>query len=95
MEPARARRAECGHRGTARPLPWQRRGPLSSYGCPGPRRRARCASSADIDSLYELIEGVGQKVVNLAEKVSVLDLDRRLDELSSQLAEVLRPPGNR
>jgi hypothetical protein len=49
----------------------------------------------DIDSLYELVEGVegvDQKVDNLEEKVSALEvkLDRRLDELSGQLAEVLR-----
>ena len=50
---------------------------------------------ADIDSLYELVEGVDQKVDSLDEKVSALDvkLDRRLDELSGQLAEVLRQLG--
>jgi hypothetical protein len=52
---------------------------------------------ADIDSLYELVEGVDQKVDNLDEKVTALDvkLDRRLDDLSGQLAEVLRQLGDR
>lgn len=59
---------------------------------------------ADIDSLYELVAGVDQKVDTLNETVSALDgkvnaldvkLDRRLDELSGQLAEVLRQLGNR
>jgi septal ring factor EnvC (AmiA/AmiB activator) len=61
---------------------------------------------ADIDSLYELVSGVDQKVDTLEEKVGALDqkvdaldqkvdaldmkLDRRLDEVSSQLSEVLR-----
>lgn len=50
----------------------------------------------DIDSLYELVEGVDRKVDSLDEKVSALDvkLDRRLDELSGQLAEVLRQLGH-
>lgn len=52
---------------------------------------------ADIDSLYELVESVDRKVDTLDEKVSALDvkLDRRLDELSGQLAEVLRQLGGR
>jgi hypothetical protein len=42
---------------------------------------------ADIDSLYELVE----------QKVDALDgkLDRRFDEVSSQLSEVLRQLGGR
>jgi peptidoglycan hydrolase CwlO-like protein len=52
---------------------------------------------ADIDSLYELVAGVDQKVDNLDEKVTALDekLDHLLGELSGQLAEVLRQLGDR
>jgi len=42
----------------------------------------------DIDALYELVQGVDQKVDALDVK-----LDRRFDELSGQLAEVLRQLG--
>lgn len=45
---------------------------------------------ADIDALYELVQGVDQKVDALDEK-----LDRRFDQLTDQLAEVLRQLGNR
>jgi hypothetical protein len=45
---------------------------------------------ADIDSLYELVEQVDQKVNALDVK-----LDRRFDEISSQLSEVLRQLGGR
>lgn len=44
----------------------------------------------DIDALYELVQGVDQKVDALDVK-----LDRRLDEISGQLAEVLRQLGDR
>jgi len=40
---------------------------------------------ADIDALYELVERVDQKVDAVDVK-----LDRRFDEISGQLAEVLR-----
>lgn len=59
---------------------------------------------ADIDSLYELVEGVDHKVDTLTEHVGALDakvnaldakVDRRFDELSGQLAEVLRQLGGR
>lgn len=42
----------------------------------------------DIDALYELVQGVDQKVDALDVK-----LDRRFDELGGQLAEVLRQLG--
>ena len=45
---------------------------------------------ADIDSLYELVERVDQKVDALDVK-----LDRRFDEISGQLTEVLRQLGGR
>ena len=45
---------------------------------------------ADIDALYELVERVDQKVDALDVK-----LDRRLDEISGQLSEVLRQLGGR
>ena len=45
---------------------------------------------ADIDALYELVERVDQKVDALDVK-----LDRRLDETSGQLSEVLRQLGGR
>jgi uncharacterized protein YaaR (DUF327 family) len=56
---------------------------------------------ADIESLYELVERVDQKVDALVEqvdqKVDALDvkLDRRFDEISGQLSEVLRQLGGR
>ncbi len=52
---------------------------------------------ADVDSLYELVENVDRKVDTLDEKVTALEvkLDRRFDELSDQLAEVLRQLGGR
>lgn len=40
---------------------------------------------ADVDALYELVEGVDHKVDALDAK-----LDRRMDEVTEQLAEVLR-----
>ena len=45
---------------------------------------------ADIDALYELVERVYQKVHALDIK-----LDRRFDEISGQLSEVLRQLGGR
>ena len=45
---------------------------------------------ANIDTLYELVERVDQKVDALDVK-----LDRRLDEISGQLSEVLRQLGGR
>jgi hypothetical protein len=45
---------------------------------------------ADIDVLYELVERVDQKVDFLDVK-----LDRRFDEISVQLSEVLRQLGGR
>jgi hypothetical protein len=45
---------------------------------------------ADIDALYVLVERVDQKVDALDVK-----LDRRLDEISGQLSEVLRQLGGR
>ena len=45
---------------------------------------------ADIDALYELVERVDQKVDALDIK-----LDRRFDEISGQLSEVLRQLGGR
>ena len=45
---------------------------------------------ADVDALYELVERVDQKVDALDVK-----LDRRLDEISGQLSEVLRQLGGR
>jgi hypothetical protein len=45
---------------------------------------------ADIDALYELVERVDQKVDALDIK-----LDRRFDEISVQLSEVLRQLGGR
>ena len=45
---------------------------------------------ADIDALYELVERVDQKVDALDVK-----LDRRFDEISGQLSEVLRQLGGR
>ena len=45
---------------------------------------------ADIDALYELIERVDQKVDALDIK-----LDRRFDEISGQLSDVLRQLGRR
>ena len=45
---------------------------------------------ADIDALYELVERVDQKVHALDIK-----LDRRFDEISGQLSEVLRQLGGR
>ena len=45
---------------------------------------------ADIDALYELVERVYQKVDALDVK-----LDRRLDEISGQLSEVLHQLGGR
>ena len=45
---------------------------------------------ADIDALYELVEHVDQKVDALDVK-----LDRRFDEISGQLSEVLRQLGGR
>jgi hypothetical protein len=45
---------------------------------------------ADIDALYELVERVDQKVDALDVK-----LDRRIDEISGQLSEVLRQLGGR
>ena len=60
---------------------------------PVPGKRIFVTGSAhDHSGLYELVEGVDRKVDSLDEKVSALDvkLDRRLDELSGQLAEVLR-----
>jgi hypothetical protein len=45
---------------------------------------------ADIDALYELVERVDQKVDALDVK-----LDRRIDEISGQLTEVLRRLGGR
>jgi predicted butyrate kinase (DUF1464 family) len=45
---------------------------------------------ADIDALYELVEGVDQKIEALDVK-----LDRRFDEISGQLSEVLRQLGGR
>jgi hypothetical protein len=45
---------------------------------------------ADIDALYELVEHVNQKVDALDVK-----LDRRFDEISGQLSEVLRQLGGR
>ena len=44
---------------------------------------------ADIDALYELVAGVDQKVDALDVKV-----DRRFDEISGQLTEVLRRLGS-
>ena len=44
---------------------------------------------ADIDALYDLVAGVDQKVDALDAKV-----DRRFDEISGQLAEVLRRLGS-
>lgn len=81
----------------ARPAPQKRRGhyrPRVSQ--PEMQRQVR-QQRADIDSLYELVETVDQKVDHLDEKVSALDvkLDRRFDELSGQLSEVPRQLGNR
>ena len=45
---------------------------------------------ADIDALYELVERVDQKVDAVDVK-----LDRRFDEISGQLSEVLRQLGGR
>jgi hypothetical protein len=45
---------------------------------------------ADIDALYELVERVDQKVNAVDVK-----LDRRFDEISGQLSEVLRQLGGR
>ncbi len=45
---------------------------------------------ADVDVLYELVERVDQKAGALDVK-----LDRRLDEISGQLSEVLRQLGGR
>jgi hypothetical protein len=45
---------------------------------------------ADIDSLYELVERVDQKVDALDVK-----LDHRFDQISDQLSEVLRQLGAR
>ena len=45
---------------------------------------------ADIDALYELVERVDQKVDALDIK-----LDRRFDEISAQLSDVLRQLGGR
>ena len=45
---------------------------------------------ADIDALYELVERVDLKVDALDVK-----LDRRIDEISGQLSEVLRQLGGR
>ena len=45
---------------------------------------------ADIDALYELVERVDQKVDALDIK-----LDRRFDEISGQLSDVLRQLGGR
>lgn len=45
---------------------------------------------ADIDALYELVERVDQKIEALDVK-----LDRRFDEISGQLSEVLRQLGGR
>ena len=45
---------------------------------------------ADIDAVYELVERVDQKV----DALDVM-LDRRLDEISGQLSEVLRQLGGR
>jgi hypothetical protein len=45
---------------------------------------------ADIDSLYELVERVDQKVDALGVK-----LDRRFDQIRGQLSEVLRQLGAR
>jgi hypothetical protein len=45
---------------------------------------------ADIDALYELVELVDQKVDAVDVK-----LDRRFDEISGQLSEVLRQLGGR
>lgn len=45
---------------------------------------------ADIDALYELVERVDQKVDALDVK-----LDRQFNEISGQLAEVLRRLGGR
>jgi hypothetical protein len=45
---------------------------------------------ADVDSLYELVERVDQKVDALDVK-----LDRPFDEVSGQLSEVLRQLGGR
>jgi hypothetical protein len=45
---------------------------------------------ADIDALYELVERVDQKVDAVDVK-----LDRRFDEISVQLSEVLRQLGGR
>ena len=45
---------------------------------------------ADIDALYELVERVDQKVDAVDVK-----LDRRFDEISAQLSEVLRQLGGR
>ena len=59
---------------------------------------------ADIDALYELVErvdhkvdAVDQKIDAANQKVLALDvkLDRRIDEISSQLSEVLRQLGGR
>ena len=53
-------------------------------------RGTSSAASADIDALYELVERVDQKVDALDVKV-----DRRFDEISGQLSEVLRQLGGR
>jgi len=53
------------------------------------RRQVR-QQRADVDALYELVERVDQKVDALDVK-----LDRRLDEISGQLSEVLRQLGGR
>jgi hypothetical protein len=45
---------------------------------------------ADIDALYELVERVDQKV-----DAPRIKLDRGFDEISGQLAEVLRQLGGR
>ena len=45
---------------------------------------------ADIDALYELVERVDEKVDALDIK-----LDRRFDEISGQLSDVLRQLGGR
>ena len=45
---------------------------------------------SDIDALYELVERVDQKVDAVDVK-----LDRRFDEISGQLSEVLRQFGGR
>ena len=56
---------------------------------PGIQRQVR-QQRADIDALYELVERVDQKVDAVDVK-----LDRRFDEISGQLCEVLRQLGGR